>query len=195
MTVILTKENTIGLWEHLQEEFGSDIKSKPDSDMMKSIGPILDAMGIMDQDVFMKRYTTTIFETIYIPFTLGDTAATPERPHGYPLFNQARLAVHEHMHVRQYQREGAVKFCGSYLLQKSARAHWEAEALLTGLEIQWFLTGRVSSPEHCAQMILNYGCGQDEAEYIEHYLKMAIPTLAAGGITSDVAQAAIDYFA
>lgn len=176
----LNAQRVQSIWSHSQEVFRSVVVSKADSSFMNEVGWALDLMGIMDHEKFMKQYTTTIFNTIYVPFKIGSGPVS--------LLSQAILAVHEHTHVFQWEKVGSLAFCSGYLAKKSTRAHWEAEAYMAGLEFEWLLTGQLSNSRTIAEKILNYGCGQAEVAYIETFLDMSIPTVRAGGIISPVVQ-------
>jgi hypothetical protein len=183
----LTKEVVVGLWQCLQEEFGSEVKHKDDSAFMERVGGFLDLIGVLDKDAFMDNYATTIFDTIYLPFDIGDFSVVS------PL-SQVALAVHEHEHVVQYDGD-PVEFCFMYMATKSSRAHWEAEAYRTGMELIYKLTGTMPNADYVARKILNYGCGDDEVQYIRQFLLMSQHPMKHGAIISDVTHRALTFLA
>ena len=184
----LTPAVVAGLYQHLSDTYDSQVTSKADAEEMQAIGWALGLMGILDQDTFMQRFATTVFDNIYLPFTPGDFSKVGAQ-------SQVILAVHEHEHVVQYRREGPLDFCGSYLAQQSARAHWEAEAYRSSVEMCWFMYGRAPDLDRIARKILNYGCGADEVAYIKTFLGMSMPPIERGMIISDVVQTATQYLA
>jgi len=182
----LTAANVTLLWYHLSKRYGSKVASKASSELMQKVAWALDLMGIMDNEKFMEQYATTIFDTIYLPFNVGDFAEVGPA-------SQVVLAVHEHVHVMQCAREGSLEFCASYLALKSGRAHWEAEAYCASMQMIYYLNGQMPDIDRIARKILSYGCGQDEVEYIKAHLEMTAEPMRLGAIINDVAAEAIAF--
>jgi len=189
--VNFTPEMVIGLWQHLEETFESDVVYKPDSTLMEGIAWALDVMDILDPKEFMDNYGTTIFNTIYIPFQVGEAGIVA----GWPLVNQASMAIHEHHHVHQCATQGPVIFASSYLAKKSGRAHWEAEAYRCNMEYYYWLRGHIddTEPARYARKIKNYGCGDDEVKYIKDFLEMSLPVIRENVVISPVCTEAFKF--
>jgi hypothetical protein len=187
MRLEITPEMAAGLWDHLSDEFGSEIVDKDDSKLMRVVGWALDAFGILDKESFLENYGTTLIDTIYLPFAPGEVSQkwTPVK--------QCSMAIHEHHHVYQCNDVGAVIFSTGYLAKKSSRAHYEAEAYRTNLEFRWWLLGEMGSPTYYAEKIRNYGCGDNEVAFIEKFLEMSVPIIEAGEFTSPVTESAIKW--
>lgn len=183
----LTSDIVVGLYNHLSKRYHSAIVEKEDSAFMGSAGWALEKMGILDAEDFMKNFASTIFYTIYLPYQVGNIFGR------WDLTSQLLIGVHEHHHVYQCQSLGAIQFSTSYLATKSGRAHWEAEAYRTGLEIYWYLEKRILDINQIAPKLLNYGCGWDEVNYMKSFLEMSVPIIKQGGIMSPVSKDAIEY--
>jgi hypothetical protein len=182
--VIITPEHAVAVWDCLSNNYGSTVHSKDDSDFMKSIGWALNLMEVMDKEVFLKEYSTTIFSHIYIPFEIGkDDKKDP--------WSQIVNGVHEHVHVLQCKQEGHLAYAGEYLASKDGRARFEAQAFATALELNWWKDKTLPDIERLSRKLLHYGCGQDQVNFVKGYLKMHSVTVQEGGTINDVTRNAI----
>ena len=127
------------LWTYLSEEFNSEIAPKQQSKLMTAAGSFLDTLGVLDKQKFLDNYVTTIHRTIYTPFEIGD-------PTTWSLRSQMRLAVHEHQHIVQGDREGWLSFDARYLASRTARAAYEAEAFGAEMELEVYLDATIDLP-------------------------------------------------
>jgi hypothetical protein len=188
MKISPTPQLVKGLWKYLSDDNDSEVIHKPDSKLMPGVAWALETMGIMDAEKFLEDFATTIFETIYIPFEIGQ-----ETFNRWSLISQMATAIHEHEHVYQCQVHGPLVFAADYLAKRSSRAHYEAQAYRTNMEFRYWLTGGIDDPTYYAQKILNYGCGQDEVAYVRNYLEMSVPVIEQGAFISPITKLAIDW--
>ena len=186
-----TSAVTVDLWRHLREHYNSTVVAKDKSAVMKAAAVLLDTLNIQDRDQFMQQFVTTLYRTIYVPFAIGDEGS------GWSLWSQIRVAVHEHQHIEQGDRDGWPTFSTRYLTSGSWRASYEAEAYGSDLEMDWWyrrggfdlskwIGGRVQS-------LKSYGCKQVDIDMAENILSIRAKTVRLGGIETQGAQLAVSY--
>jgi hypothetical protein len=185
-----TSDVVKGLWAYMQQEYGSDLIQKADSTLMKLIAKFLDVAGIQDDDEFMKDFTTTLHNNIYIPFELGDTSTRS-------LWSQIRLCVHEHQHIEQGQRDGWIKFGGRYLTSPAHRANYEAEAYGCDMELEYWHRGTSFDAKAYGQrrveVLSSYGCKTQHVEQAKQTIAIRADVLVRGGLENKCSQLAIAW--
>lgn len=177
-----------GLWAYLSGHYRTSIVRKGDSEMAL-VAMFLDNMGIVDRERFLSRYTTTIGQTIYVPFVIGDGDDAA-------LWGQVVTAVHEHQHVEQAQRLGFATFATAYLFDSSRRAAFEAEAYRTTLELHRWRYHETLTDDDCdriAGKLADYACTPEQIEFAAKYLKTSNKAIAAGAIVNDATKRAVDW--
>lgn len=112
-------------WAALAATFGTRVVAKRTSAMMQWAAVGLALARVQRRSQFLDEFTTVIGRTIYAP---ADLAAGP--PPGRE-FEWIALAVHEHVHVVQWRRDGGLRFALGYLLSPTRRAAYEVEAYAT----------------------------------------------------------------
>lgn len=184
-----TPEIVRAFWAYMQSEYGSDVIQKADSALMQLVAKFLDVTDILDNEVFMQRFTTTLHNNIYIPFELGN----PERD----LWSQIRVCVHEHQHIEQGQRDGWLTFGGRYLTSPSFRANYEAEAYGCDMEMEYWRNGAGFDPHvygaNRVTTLKNYGCKPEHIEQAQQTILIRADTLAQGGVENKCSQLAIAW--
>lgn len=163
-------------------KYGASVVNKTNSDFMRIIGSFLDGIEVLDKELFMKQFTTTIGTTIYTPYEIGVDGGTS----GYDLWDQVKIAVHELTHVMQY-RTYPVKFMVLYLASPSDRATYEAEAYAADLQLYYWKYGKSYDTAQRAQSLLHYGLKQDHCTYVAQYLDVHADIFAQGGASSEIA--------
>jgi hypothetical protein len=168
----LTPELVHSFYAEACAHYGAEVKNKADSQFMTLVGSLLDAIGVVDKEVFLQNFTTTVGTVIYAPFTVGvgDSAA---------LWGQVTTLVHELVHVTQFKHAPA-EFMLKYLCDKSARATYEAEAYSAGLEL-YIWNGEPVDVAALSQSLLSYGLGQNYAEFMAKYLEIRVDVYQQGG--------------
>lgn len=164
------------------KHYGAKVVSKDDSEFMRLIGGFLNAIGVLDKEEFMKVYTTTIGETIYAPYEVGVDGGAE----GYTLWEQVKVLVHELVHAEQYHDHPA-EFTLKYLLYKSDRASYEAEAFGADLEMHWWRYGKAYDLKQRASLLQHYGLQPVHVDYVANYLEILNDVLRQGGSVSPVA--------
>ena len=163
-------------------KFKAQTVDKSDSDFMRLIASFLDSIGVMDKDVFLHQYTTTIGAKIYTPYEIGVDGGAG----GYGLWNQIKVLVHELVHVVQYH-DAPAEFMLKYLLHRSDRASYEAAAYAADLEMAWWKDGKGYDVKQRAQQLLSYGLKQEHCDYVANYLMIHDDVFRQGGSTSEIA--------
>jgi hypothetical protein len=181
----LTPEKLLAVCTALQSRYGTRFIRKDENALMVQIGTALQALGVLDCEAFLKRFTTTLLLDIYAPFEPG----VPTPLHG--LWSQLVVIVHEHVHVAQYLEDPS--FPIRYIVSSADRAHYEAIAYGTKIEIEFWRYGAVMTPTlEIAQHILNYGCGNDAVKVVDAYLTAFVPTVESGALINEPTRIALE---
>lgn len=185
----ITPEQVKDFWAFMQKEYGSKVVQKDDSLTMKAAAELLNALGIQDKETFMKTFTTTLYETIYIPFELG-----VEEPGGhYTLWSQIRVCVHEHQHIVQGNRDGWPVFASRYLASSSYRAGYEAEAFGSDMEMEYWKTKQIIDIPSRAAILKSYGCSTTDIDMTVSMLKIRATMVSHGTVLNPTSLAAIKW--
>jgi hypothetical protein len=191
-TMGLTPMDVQAFWNHMRHEFGSAWEAKNESKLMQVAGSLLEALDIQSKETFLKNFVTTIGKTIYIPFTVGVEQGDEGRI--WPLWNQVRVCVHEHVHVVQGDREGWATFDARYLSSSSYRAGYEAEAYGSEVEMEFWRTGQIMDYVSRLQTLkTGYGCSDDDVAQAVAMVEIRAGVVAQGVVESRPAQVAIEW--
>jgi hypothetical protein len=161
------------------EKYGAKIVNKSDSEFMKLVSSFLDGIGVLDKDEFMKNFVTTIGTSIYVPYEVGVDS-------GWGLWGQISVLVHELTHCEQY-RDSPAAFMVKYLVNKSDRATYEAQAYGADLEMAYWYTGKGYDLKQRTKSLLNYGLQQEHCDYAAEHLAVYDDVFRQGGGVSPVA--------
>ena len=187
MTINLQPTEVVNLWNALAEKFQLRLIDKRDSQEMLFLGEVLEQLGVMDQQAFLERYATTIGRSVYLPFELGD-------PESRSLLSQAMTICHEAQHGHQHSTKGRSRWAIKYVADPAFRGAEEAEALTTGCEVYFLLTGKVLDPRPQAEKLIHYALGEDDIDTVAKRLNSTFKTVKAGGIITDAGKVARDFF-
>lgn len=181
-----TVELVTGLWEHMSDHYRTRLARK-DEPEMQLVAKTLEAMGILDAEDFLSRFTTTIGRTIYTPYEIGVGSQRE-------IESQLRTCVHEHQHVVQYIQGGA-KFAFEYMVDSAKRAFYEADAFRCNLELHFWMHGSLPDtlPDALAQNLTHYGCTADDIAVCAKHLRMAARVVEQGGVSSDAGKVALAW--
>ncbi|KKM81098.1 hypothetical protein LCGC14_1333270 [marine sediment metagenome] len=153
----LTPDLVLDFYRDGLSAYGAHVKTKHDSVAMKAVGNFLDLIGVQDKEDFMDRFTTVLIDTIYTPYRIGV-------PGDYSLWDQITTLVHELTHVTQHDAD-RMGFWLKYLADKSARAHYEAQAYGADLEMHIWRHGKPYDILQRAEQLLHYGLDQEHVEF------------------------------
>lgn len=167
----VTHDIANGLWWDAITYYDIEVSPKGDSDFMNNVGEFLELIGVSESEHFMKNYTTTIYETIYVPWDLDDTDHDPTM--------KLIILAHELVHVNQF-RESPVAFPMRYLADKSWRSQYEAEAMAEELVFTHKLTGETNIDGR-VQTLYGYGLEHRHVDYVYDHLSAIVEVLKAGG--------------
>ena len=121
---------------YMAKKFNAVIIQKKDAAGMLFIDHALSLMGVKKKGYFLDHFALTLGNRIYIHWEPG--VGTPQQ-----LAYQIRVLAHECQHVLQYRDDP--RFALRYLLSKSRRAHFEAQAMHCDLELYHWLYGAAMS--------------------------------------------------
>jgi len=181
----LTGKDVIAFWKYMGSKYGFRVVQKANAEEMQAIGWALDMMGVQSQTDFMRKYTTTIGTTVYVPFKIGKGNQTQLR-------SQIITCVHESEHVVQFKRNRG-RFIFNYLSSDAARAHYEAEAYLTNMEMYFFFTGTVLAAGTLANTLRGYGVGHADIRVTKKHLSIAAKVVRNGDVISNTSKTAIRW--
>jgi hypothetical protein len=152
---------------------------------MVTVGNTLQVMGVLDHEAFLKRFTTTLIQDVYAPFSLGVETEYYDR------WAQIVVLVHEHVHVLQYLNDPS--FPVLYLASKANRAVYEAVAYGTRLELEYWRYGEIVTPiDQVASHILAYACSAPEVKVVASALEAFQFTVEGGAIINEPTAIALD---
>lgn len=174
-------------WKVMSEKWDTKRIDKDSADEMKLVSEVLNLLGIVNRQDFMRRFTTTVGNRIYTPFKPGEPSPN------WSLWSQIVVCVHEHHHVFQDRAAGGLGFEWSYLTNPAQRAQYEAEAYRTNMVLEWRYQGRMPDPRALAALLWHYGCSQADIDVAAKLLALSIPSIKAGAIASDVCRWACDW--
>lgn len=180
----ITPELVKSLWSYMTRVYGTKIINKNNSSEMMLVSQALSRMGILDQNDFMSKFTTTIGHGIYIPFEIGD-------PSGYwSLESQIVVCAHEHQHVVQYDADNW-GFYYSYLTDTNARAKYETEAYRSDLEFEMFYNRTLPNISNVAHKLTCYGLNSTQVHVAEVSLQSAARMVSKGMILNQATKTAL----
>jgi len=182
----LQPEEVRMFWRFMQERYRTTVVDKNNSIEMKLVARGLDALGIVNKDRFLKSFTTTIGRCIYTPFEVGSSKG------GWDLWHQIVTCVHEHQHVVQHDREG-FKYEVSYVIDRAARARWEAEAYRSNIELEFWRYGTTPSAQHLASLLRDYGCRDDDIEVAAKSLALSAVSVEKGALINEATRVALGW--
>lgn len=182
-----TPDDVREFWKAMQGKWDTQRIDKADASDMRVLADLLNLLGIVDKDRFMRMFTTTVGNRIYTPFEPGVPAE------GWSLWQQIRICVHEHHHVFQDRVAGGLGFEWNYITSSAKRAHYEAEAYRCEMVLEWRYQGRMLDPKALAGLLRDYGCSADDVAVAEKMLSLSVPSIKAGAIASDVCRWAVGW--
>ena len=144
----LTSELVLDYHEYMAKKLKAIVIYKPDAPEMQAAAWALDLMGITSKKYFLEHFAMTVGRRIYVPWEPGDAGSTKG------LAFQVRVLAHECQHVVQYRNDE--RFALRYLLSKSRRAHYEAQAMHCDLELFHYIYGKPMAVERLTQHLKHY---------------------------------------
>jgi hypothetical protein len=172
----ITSEIVKTVWAELPAKYGATVTSKDDSVWMRACAGFLDLLGILEPEVFMRRYATTIGREIFVPFVPGYRNVDGS----WLLTAQLITCAHECRHVQQYEDDKSYPL--QYLLSTGNRAVYEAQAYTVNMELGWHLFKHTPNPDTHARKLKSYGCSESDIKVARTALDSAASTILAGGV-------------
>ena len=183
----LSPELVRDFWRHMTGAYGTRVIDKSSAWEMRLVGMFLARINVLDEEEFLRRFTTTIGKRIYTPFEVGVS------DDHYDLWSQISVCVHEHQHVEQLLRDGWLKFAGRYLVSSAARAAYEAEAYRCNMELHHWRFGELPDLGRLARRLEHYGCNQNDIDMAERMLELSAVTVRRGDVINRASQRAISW--
>lgn len=124
----ITNETSKEIWDHLNNKHNTKILKKQSSKAMIELAKFMNAQKIMNGEIFLNQFSTTLENRIYLCYDLGTRDPT------YEIAN----AVHEHIHVDQ-NRKDRIHFYTNYIGNTAKRAEYETSAYIGNMFIYYHL--------------------------------------------------------
>lgn len=175
----LTPEDLAAYAEFVQTKYNCAVLRKDQATEMQVAAELLDALGYVARDVFMRDYATTLANRIYLPYTPGDASRD--------LLTQLMVLAHEASHVHQYQTTG-LRFAWMYVSDPEDRAVFESEAMRTEIPIQWQYADQAYDTTWASNNLTAYGCSANDIATAKALLDAAAEIVYRGGVTTAVAR-------
>jgi hypothetical protein len=182
MAFELNQEIVDEAWDYMSNEFGSKVRDKVDSQEMDVVSDFLEGIGVMDRDLFMDRFATTVMDVIYLPRKFDET----------DLLWSVHLCGHENQHVHQWN-VGRERFIIHYIGSKPRRMALEVEAMRVNMELDHFLERRKRNVERWVRKLLGYGLDNSNLATAEKTLSMAQKVIEKGGIETAAGKQLIEF--
>ena len=170
------------IWQRMTALHGTRVIPKSRSWLMRAAGRALAWLGVLPYERFMTRYTTVWGRRIYPCFEPGQASTAQAR------FSHLIICAHEHQHVLQARRLGAVRMAAQYLLSSRRRALLEAEAYSCNVELTLWRTGQAPDVDALAAKLGDYACSTQDQLLAAEVLRQAIARFARGPLTEATAQ-------
>ena len=180
----ITSKQVKDFWKYMGRAYRFKVIDKSNATEMRIVGWALDMMGIQNRKNFLKNFTTTVGNRVYIPFEIGKGTQRQ-------LVQQVITCTHEAQHVAQYRRDHS--FLLKYLLSDSSRALYEADAYRTNMEIYWWFYKKLLSPGMLANKLKSYSVGKSDIRVVKKHLLSASKTVKYGGVITGTSKKAIRW--
>lgn len=181
-----TPDEVRGLWDHMAARYRTRARTKGDEAAWEAVARLLDQIGIVEGDAFMRDFATTIGVDIFVPFEVGVASD------GWTLWDQLCVCVHEHQHVAQYLADPG-SYLVEYVTRPDRRAHLEADAYATQLELDWLAgrTPRAKDIDAIGAHLASYALSQDDIAAARRELVTVARSLTrAGAVTREATREA-----
>lgn len=183
----LTPAEVRQFWQYMETQYNFTVIDKSSSSSMQLVAKLLDLLGIVKKDYFLKNFTTTLGRRIYTPFVVG----VPQW--GWDLWSQVEVCAHECQHIHQYAHDGGVEFSWQYVTNHVKRAQYEAEAYTVDLELQWWRYKRLANPLALAKLLSNYGCTATDVAVVAKRLGLTAVSVRSGAVVQEASLTALDW--
>jgi len=185
----VTGQEVRDFWKYMEKKYDFKVVQKKDAEEMQLIGWALETMGIRDKKGFLNSCATTIclgdVRRVYMPYEIG----VGRHSH---LLHQIELCAHEAQHVVQADRERGQPM--KYLLSDANRAFYEADAYRATMEMEYFMTGKMTSPRDLANILRGYSIGKADRRIAEKHLRIAAEVVKRGGVITGTSKTAIRWW-
>lgn len=182
----LTGADVKTICAHLEQKYGFKVYKKSESDGMRVIGSILEALHIVGKQEFMNNFCTTILDTVYLNFSPGESLDE------YPPLDQLGVLVHEATHVVQYKAT-PFPFVSGYLMRSSMRASIEAEAYAAQSTIIHECAGTLVPDDFVREALTHYGCNNEDIVLAGQIVSTSNSAIERGAQVGLVAQETIRF--
>jgi len=136
------------------KRFDVEITDKADSQIMAWAGKIVEMAADMSEEEFLKEYTTTLYNIIYVPILPWE-----DDPANY--WSWVSTITHECLHAKQF-RDEIFEFPYYYATDTAYRANKEAEALSSGAILYLIFIGDDYDPKQKVKKLGPYGCNSKD---------------------------------
>lgn len=170
MSKNVTPDIVVEYHRHMANTFGFQIlpKSSPE---IAAIAALIERFAPIDSAVFLKKYSTTLCDEVYIPYEIGKGSKSE-------LYRQIRVITHEAQHVADFRDNPASMVL--YITMCSERAKIEARALSTAIYLDWWYKGKIPNLTNLAKKLHYYGLDATDQAMVRAHLLIHAPIARRG---------------
>lgn len=173
----ITSEIVIKYHKYMAKTYEFQIIDKLNAPEMQIIAATIKKFIPIDSESFLKKYATTLYNRVYIPYKIGKGSKTE-------LFRQIRIITHEAQHVVDF-REDPYKMA-TYLALDSERAKIESRAMSTNLYLYWWYGKKFPNLTDIAYELYYYGLGTIDQNVVRTHLTIHTPIARRGQIPNNL---------
>ncbi len=181
---MITPKLTINFHKYMARKYKFKIVKKSDSDMMKVIAIFLSYLVSIKPEDFMKKFSTTIWDRVYVPYEIG-------KGNRSQLFRQICTITHESRHVYDFRKNSITPLL--YLGDKTKRTEMEFKAISTCLYLYWWRYERLPNIWEKVSILTKYGLDKTDIKVAYKCLLMQTPIVKKDKIANSVAKTAIRW--
>jgi hypothetical protein len=165
MSKNVTPDIVVEYHRYMAKIFGFQILPKSSPEMV-AIAALIERFAPIDATVFLKKYSTTLYNRVYIPYEIGKGGKSE-------LYRQIRVITHEAQHVADFRENPTSMIL--YIAICSERAKIEARALSTAIYLDWWYKGKIPNLTNLAKKLHYYGLDATDQAMVRAHLLIHAP--------------------
>lgn len=175
-----TAEEADRFVDFMSKRFDVRVIDKNNAAEMRAVASFLSAIGVIDKEEFLKSYTTTIGQSVYMPATLSPWARISVLPH-------------EIQHTLQFRKDGFAPMSWAYLTDQEQRALMEVEGYTISSEMNFWRYGQPVDPWWVEESLRNYNIDDAHRAMARRMIEQSNLVVAQGGIQFEPSRVAIAW--
>ena len=177
MSKNITSDLVVKYHKYMAKTFGFKMFNKSNAIEMQLLAKILGYFVPINEGVFLSRYSSTIYNRVYVPYTMGEGTKSE-------LFRQICQITHEAQHVSDFTDDPLLMI--RYLALDSERGKIEAQALATEIYLQYWYDGQMPNLTKMAEKLYYYGLEPNDQIMVRTHLQIHTPIARRGQIPNSL---------